>query len=316
MNKLGVAIKLANLTKQFGDITALDNVSFEVDEGEVFGYLGPNGAGKSTTIRLLSTLLTPTKGTASILGLDIHDEPEEIRRRIGVLPEEAAHTHYKSISVYENLKFFARLYGLSNEEADDRIGYLLDFLELTEHEDDTVETLSTGNRQKLALARALIHKPEVVFLDEPTASLDPIMAKKVRNLILDLSEKEHLTFFISSHNLPEVQRICSSIAILNKGHILKMGKIDEIKMSLTSMIRYSIRLQNKASDFINTLKKFDFVENPQIVHGVIILDIRNPDDNNPILIDALVKKGAKIIEVREEEISLEDLYIKTLEGVA
>jgi len=314
VKKLGIAIKVENLTKQFETTLALDHISFEVDEGEVFGYLGPNGAGKSTTIRLLSTLLTPTDGTASILGIDIHDEPGEIRRIIGVLPEEAAHTHYGTISVYENLKFFGKLYGLSNEEADDRIGYLLEFLDLTEYEDSRVETLSTGNRQKLAIARALIHKPKVLFLDEPTASLDPIMARKVRNLILDLSEKENLTFFISSHNLPEIQRICSSIGILNKGRILKLGKINDIKESLNAMIQYSIRIQNDPSQFIAVLDSLDFVENPRVVHGTLVVDVKNPDENNPLLVDALVSSGAKIIELREEEITLEDLYIKTLEG--
>jgi ABC-2 type transport system ATP-binding protein len=214
---------ISRLTKNFDDLTAVDHIELNVPKGSIYGLLGPNGAGKSTTIRLLCTLLRPDDGTATVSGFDVIESPVSVREITGVLPEEGNHTLYQALSVYDNLDYFARLYDVPEDEIPARIEELLTFMELWERKDDPAGELSTGNRQRLALCRALLHKPKVLLLDEPTATLDPVAAKKVRELILSLSEKYGQTFFINSHNLTEVQRICDRIAIIDEGKILLSG---------------------------------------------------------------------------------------------
>jgi len=194
-------VVISHLTKKFGELIAVNDMNLEVPEGSIFGLLGPNGAGKSTTTRILSTLLKPTAGTAVVAGYDIHKEPVKIREITGVLPEEANHTVYEGMTAYENLEYFAKLYGVAEEGIKPAIQELLEFMDLWDRRDDLAGELSTGNRQRLALCRALLHKPTVLLLDEPTAALDPIASKRVRELLLSLSEKYKQTFFINSHNL-------------------------------------------------------------------------------------------------------------------
>ncbi|MBS3796064.1 MAG: ABC transporter ATP-binding protein [Candidatus Thorarchaeota archaeon] len=213
-------IETHNLTKQFGKLVAVDGINIEIPKGSVFGLLGPNGAGKSTTVRLLCTLLKPDLGSASVCGYDVVSEPIRVREITGVLPEEGNHTHYETLSAYDNLLYFARLYGLEENRAKERIKELLQFMELWERRNDSAGKLSTGNRQRLALCRALVHEPKVLLLDEPTSALDPVAARRVRKLILDLSAEFGQTFLINSHNLAEVDRICDHIAIIDEGKIL------------------------------------------------------------------------------------------------
>ena len=216
MNTLDEVV-ISELTKKFDDLTAVDHIALSVPQGTIFGLLGPNGAGKSTTIRLLCTLLKPGEGSAMVSGFDVVQSPVDVRRVTGVLPEEGNHTLYQTLSAYENLEYFAKLYDVPEDEIPARIEELLTFMDLWDRKDDPAGELSTGNRQRLALCRALLHNPKVVLLDEPTAALDPVAAKRVRELILNLSEKYHQTFFINSHNLAEVQRICDKIAIIDEG---------------------------------------------------------------------------------------------------
>jgi len=193
-------VTISGLTKNFGDLVAVDHMELSIPAGTIFGLLGPNGAGKSTTTRLLSTLLKPTEGTASVGGFDIIADPVRVREITGVLPEEGNHTLYPSLSAFENLQYFARLYEVPEGEIPERIKELLTFMDLWERRDDKAGELSTGNRQRLALCRAILHKPKVLLLDEPTSALDPIAAKRVRELILSLAERYKQTFFLNSHN--------------------------------------------------------------------------------------------------------------------
>ena len=172
-------VTISGLTKNFGDLVAVDHMDLNIPEGTIFGLLGPNGAGKSTTTRLLSTLLRPTEGTAMVGGFDIIEEPVHVREITGVLPEESNHTIYGTLTAYENLQYFARLYDVPEEEIDERIEELLTFMALWDRKDDKAGELSTGNRQRLALCRAILHRPRVLLLDEPTSALDPIAAKRV-----------------------------------------------------------------------------------------------------------------------------------------
>ena len=302
------------LTKRFDDLTAVDHIDLNVPEGSIYGLLGPNGAGKSTTLRLLCTLLRPDEGTASVGGFDIIESPVKIREITGVLPEEGNHTLYQTLSSYENLEYFGKLYDIPEDEIPSRIEELLSFMGLWERKDDPAGELSTGNRQRLALCRALLHRPKVLLLDEPTSALDPIAAKRVRDLILSLAEKHKQTFFINSHNLAEVQRICDSIAIIDEGKILLSGNTKELRSRLQASQSYRIRVANDLEGALLVAKSMDFVKSVDKEADSIMVTIEDPDNNNSSLMQSLLSKGIKIIEFAEEEATLEDLYLDVIKG--
>lgn len=307
---------VSGLTKRFDDLTAVNHIDLNVPEGSIYGLLGPNGAGKSTTIRLLCTLLRPDEGTASVGGFDIIESPVKVREITGVLPEEGNHTLYQTLSAYENLEYFGKLYGIPEDEIPPRIEELLSFMGLWERKDDPAGDLSTGNRQRLALCRALLHRPKVLLLDEPTSALDPVAAKKVRELILSLAEKYKQTFFINSHNLAEVQRICDRIAIIDEGKILLSGDTQELRSRLQASQNYKIRVANDLEGALLVAKSMNFVKSVEKEVDSIIVTIEDPDSSNSVLMQSLLSKGIKIIEFAEEEATLEDLYLDVIKGGA
>ncbi|MHA2140582.1 MAG: ABC transporter ATP-binding protein [Candidatus Thorarchaeota archaeon] len=307
-------VKIEGLTKNFGEIMAVDHMNLSVTEGSIFGLLGPNGAGKSTTVRLLCTLLKPVEGTAQVGGYDILNSPVDVRSITGIMPEESNDTLYPGMTAYENLQYFARLYGVAEEVIHDRIHELLEFMELWERRDDKAGELSTGNRQRLALCRAILHNPKVLLLDEPTAALDPVAAKRVRELILSLSRKYKQTFFINSHNLAEVQRICDSIAIIDEGKIILSGKTDELRDTLQSKQEFRIRVVGDLSAAESVVKSQDFVESVTVEVDSLLAAIKDPVENNSSLMRALLDAGIKLVEFAEEEVTLEDLYLDAIMG--
>jgi len=222
-------IEVKNLIKEFNGVTALDGISLQVNEGEVFAYLGPNGAGKTTTVNILATLLKPTTGKATVAGYDVTKDDMEIRRLIGYLPEDFG--LYPSLTVYENLNFAAGLYRINKNERKDKIGELLEFFDLGEKKDVLAYTLSKGMKQKVGIARAMINNPEILFLDEPTSGLDPGMAREVLKMILRLKEGGK-TILMATHLLARAEQVCDSIALIDKGKILCAGKISDIKTKL------------------------------------------------------------------------------------
>ena len=222
-------IEVENLTKQYNDFTAVKNVNFKVTKGEIFGYLGQNGAGKTTTINLLVTLLSPNEGKIFIQGLDVAVHAKKIRQLIGYLPDNLG--LYPTLSVYQNLDFLAILYHISKKERINRIKELLKFFKLEEKQDVKFRDLSRGMKQKLGLAKALIHDPDILFLDEPTSNLDPIATKEVLELLLNL-KSQGKTIFITTHLLHQAEKICDSIALLDKGEIIIAGPISTIKQQL------------------------------------------------------------------------------------
>jgi ABC-2 type transport system ATP-binding protein len=220
------SILVSGLTKQFGDLTAVDAIDLQVREGEFFGFLGPNGAGKSTTIKMLCGLLRPTAGSMSIAGYDVLGQPLEVKRRIGVLPEEVA--LYERLTGAEFLVFAARMHGLSADEAARRADELLDLLELTEARDKLIVDYSLGMKKKTAFAAALIHRPQVMFLDEPFGGIDPISVRAIRSVLRELTE-HGTTIFFTSHVMEIVERLCSRIAIINRGKIVGEGTMAELR---------------------------------------------------------------------------------------
>jgi ABC-2 type transport system ATP-binding protein len=309
-------VLITGLTKNFDNLTAVNHVDLNVPEGSIYGLLGPNGAGKSTTIRLLSTLLKPNDGSATVGGFDVVQSPVEVRRITGILPEEGSHTLYQTLTAYENLEYFAKLYDVPEDEISGRIEELLTFMDLWHRKDDPAGELSTGNRQRLALCRALLHNPKVVLLDEPTAALDPVAAKRVRELILSLSEKYKQTFFINSHNLSEVQRICDRIAIIDEGKILLSGATKELRARLHATQNFRIRVVDNLEKAVSIAESMDFVTSVQKETDSIIVTIDDPIGNNSTLMESLLSQGIRLVEFAEEEATLEDLYLDVIKGGA
>lgn len=309
------AIEIRDLTKRFGEITAVDTVTVDVRQGEVFGFLGPNAAGKSTTVKLAATLLTPDEGTVIVDGHDVLEEGPEVRASIGLLPEDGADTHYDRLTAAQNLEYYGRLYGVPREKLDARIDELLEFLELTERRDQSPGLFSTGLKQKLSLARALIHDPPVVFLDEPTSSLDPIMSKKVREFIDKMSEAQSKTFFMCTHLLSEAETICDRVAFISHGRLVELGRPQDLRRKFWIERTFEIQLAGKETKkgqavvHSTGLAKAVRLENSQVVFVT-----EDADRANPKIVKALVEADLGIVELRERIPSLEDVYFKVIGG--
>jgi ABC-2 type transport system ATP-binding protein len=303
-------IDAVGLTKKFGDKTAVDGVTFHVNDGEVFGFLGPNGAGKTTTIRMLSCLISKTSGEARIGDFEIGKKEDQvrIRRMIGILPENAG--LYDSLSAYENLDFYARLYKMPEIQRKESIERFLRMLDLWEKKDLTSGTFSKGMKQKLAIARALIHDPQVLFLDEPTANLDPEASKTVRDFILEL-KKEKKTIFINTHNLDEAQRICDRIGILNT-KLMAIGAPETLTESLRKR-RISVKLVQVNAAIIAALTRLGYQGVTTEGNGLII-EVNDPEKENPGIVEAIIKAGGQVLFVNDMRATLEDVYLKLVRG--
>jgi sodium transport system ATP-binding protein len=219
-------IRCEGLTKKFGKFTAVDQVSFEVANSEAFGLLGPNGAGKTTTMRLLSTVLKPTSGSASVAGYDLLRDPQKVRASIGVLPEEAG--LYDRLTPREHLLYYGRLHGMAEDSLAKRADELLETMELAERANTKVGDFSKGMKQKVALLRAFIHDPPVLMLDEPTAGLDVMSARSIHAFV-ERFRKEGKAIMISTHNMTEAQKLCGRIAIIDHGRIVAIGTVEELE---------------------------------------------------------------------------------------
>lgn len=298
-------INTNGLARRFGDVTAVEDLHLEVEKGEVFGFLGPNGAGKTTTIRMLTALIAPTSGEATVAGLRIGRENREIRQHVGVLTETPG--LYKRLSAIDNLLFFAKLYGVS--EPQKQAERYLRLFELWDRRDDLAGTFSKGMRQKLAIARAMLHEPQILFLDEPTAGLDPEAAKVVRNLIETLRTRER-TIFLCTHNLDEADRLCDRVALFNT-RLVAIGRPQELKERLYGR-RTVIHLVNPAPGIEESVD-LPFVKKIERVDNTLVVSLSNPEEENPLLVSQLVELGAKIQYVNELRVSLEDLYLDLME---
>ncbi len=299
-------IETENLTRKFRELTAVDNLTFKVNQGEIFGFLGPNGAGKTTTVRMLCCLISKTSGTARIGNYEI-GQPEDalrIRKIIGLVPDNVG--LYESLTAYENLEYYGTLYRLSDSQKKESIEYFLKLLGLWEKRNVLSGAFSKGMKQKLAIARALIHNPEIIFMDEPTANLDPESAKTVREFILEL-KKEKKTIFLNTHNLYEAQRVCDRIGILNT-KLMAVGTPQELERSIHGR-KTVIQLRQVNEAILDSLKKLQ-VKNMTIEGNQLTVDVENPEEENPEMISAIVAEGGRIETVTVTSSSLEDAYLK------
>ncbi len=307
------SIEMADLTKRFEKITAVDDVSLDVRRGEVFGFLGPNAAGKSTTVKIAATLLAPSKGSIVIEGHDVQTESVEVRGIIGLLPEDGASTHYDRLSAYKNLHYFGRLYDIPEETLDDRIEQLLEFLELTDRRDDSPATFSTGLKQKLSLARSMIHDPNVIFLDEPTSSLDPIMSKRVRQFIDEQAESGRQTFFLCTHLLSEVETLCDRVGFISKGQLVEVGRPKDLRRKFWTIRTFELRLaDSELAKSVEIITSTGLVKSARVEEKKVLFEIEDAESKNPQILRALVESGHKVIELRERIPDLDAIYHKVI----
>jgi len=304
-------IKADGLTKAFGSHIAVDHLSFAVEEGEVFGLLGPNGAGKTTTIRMLSCLIAPSEGGATVASYNIAENPLEVRQTVGILTENPS--LYERLSAQENMDFFAEAYNLLEpEKKASRIRELLEFFDLWERRNDKVATFSKGMKQKLAIARALVHKPPILFLDEPTAGLDPESAKEVRDLMEMLSRREKHTILLCTHRLEDAERLCNRVMIINKGRSIVVGTPNELQNLIAGKPTVRINLQNLDSKIVETTKRLHHVARVDVDESASSLTLVLDDVRlgTPEVVKSIVNAGGLVLAVYVVRPSLEEAYLQ------
>jgi ABC-2 type transport system ATP-binding protein len=303
-------IDAENLTKKFDEITAVDNLTLHIGEGEVFGFLGPNGAGKTTTVRMLAGLISKTSGTARIGEYDIGNsaDMQKIRGMIGLLPENVG--LYESLSAYQNLDYYGRFYKISKGQRQERIEYFLKMLGLWDKRDLSAGKFSKGMKQKLAIARALIHEPQILFLDEPTANLDPEAAKTVRDFILEL-KKENRTIFLNTHLLSEAERLCDKVGII-KTKLLAVDTPENLTQSLSGT-KTVIQLETVNDKIIMAVEKLKPGE-VEVSDNKFVINVTDPELENPDILKAIETVGGRVQLVNEVTSTLEDVYLKYVRG--
>jgi ABC-2 type transport system ATP-binding protein len=305
-------IEVNGLERVFGQNRAVDGMTFHVKQSEVFGLLGPNGAGKTTTVRLLNGILPPSGGTARVFGLNPSIDGQRVREQTGVLTETPA--LYERLSARENLDFFGTLAGIPVKKLSQRVLDILSFFGLQDRLDDKVETYSKGMKQRLALARALIHEPPLLFLDEPTSGLDPEAAQQVNELIAGLSQRSGQTIVLATHNLLEAQRLCDRVAIMNKGHILAMGSLKELTRKLWPVTWVDITFWEAPAETVTgSLKTQQGVM--QITGQGEALQVQvESKEVIPQIVQHLTGHGASILKVNPRDYTLEDIYFALQAG--
>jgi ABC-2 type transport system ATP-binding protein len=301
-------IHAENLTKRFGETLAVDGLSLDVAEGEVFGFLGPNGAGKTTTVRMLTSLIGPTSGSAKVGGFTLGKQDTNIRRIVGVLTETPG--MYDNLSAEYNLRIFAELYEV--KDVPGQIEKYLKMLGLWERRLDSAGTFSKGMKQKLAIARALLHEPRILFLDEPTAGLDPEGAHLIREFIAEL-KKEGRTIFLCTHNLEEADHLCDRVGVF-KTRLLVVDTPTKLRASVFGRkVIFHLRAANES--IAEEIRKLPFIREVRIIDNKLVVTLDEPETRNPEVVRSLVKAGADIQFVGELRHSLEDVYLQLVKSV-
>jgi len=304
-----IAICTENLTRDFDTVRAVDSLSLEVPQGTVFGFLGPNGSGKTTTIRLLLGLLKPTSGRAEVLGFDTRTQADSIRERTGALLEHNG--LYERLSAEDNLEFYGRIYRLPKAERQARIKELLTDLELWERRSELVKGWSKGMKQKLAVARALLHSPPMIFLDEPTAGLDPIAAAALREDLASLGTREGVTVFLTTHNLAEAEKLCGLVGVIRQGKLIAVGHPDELRAQVGGP-QVEIVGRGFSENVLALLKTRSEVSSAKRQNGHLSIHLRAETDIAP-LVNLMVSAGVEVEEVRKGTASLEEAFLTMME---
>jgi ABC-2 type transport system ATP-binding protein len=309
-------ITVTDLTKRYARHTAVDHVSFEVQKGQIVGFLGPNGAGKTTTMRVLTCFMPPTAGTATVAGFDVLEQPFEVKKRIGYLPETPP--LYPEMRTSEYLKFVGKLKGLSGSELDKRIDYVLERCSVADVKDKLLGKLSKGYRQRVGLAQAIIHNPDVLILDEPTSGLDPKQINETRDLIKSLAG-DH-TIILSTHILPEVEQTCQSVLIINKGRLVAKDTVDNLQNRARGAEQLFVEIAGRGDDVDSAIIQQRLERVPGVTHIVFkekqqnrsIFEIESHKDNfvRGELARAVVESGWDLNELRPAAVSLEEIFLQ------
>jgi ABC-2 type transport system ATP-binding protein len=302
-------IRTEELTRDFKSVRAVDGLSIEVLRGTVFGFLGPNGSGKTTTIRMLLGLLEPTGGRAEVFGLDTRSGGDQIRRRSGALLEH--HGLYERFNAEDNLDFYARIWRMGRDTRRARVREMLEKLGLWERRREPVANWSRGMKQKLAVARALLHRPELIFLDEPTAGLDPVAAAALRDDLGALAEREGATVFLTTHNLTEAEKLCALVAVIRGGKLVAVGSPDQLR-SRSGSQRAEVTGRGFEGAALSAVRALPIVTAANVVNGRLTVDLAVNADVAPV-VAALVSAGASVEEVRKGAASLEDIFLTLME---
>ena len=303
------AIQTTQLTRSFGTLKAVDRLTMEVPRGTVFGFLGPNGSGKTTTIRLLLGLLDADEGQVQVLGYDTRKQADEVRARCGALLEH--HGLYERMSAADNLDYYGRIWHMSNAEREARIRELLEPVGLYDRRKEPIGRWSRGMKQKLAVARTLMHHPELVFLDEPTAGLDPVASAALREDLETLAEQEGVTIFLTTHNLTEAEKLCNQVGVINHGQLLALGSPSDLRAKMAAPRLY-VTGQGFSSQVLDNLRGNTLVSRIQQRNGQVVMDLNDMTRSHEI-VSQLVGAGVQIDEVRKEKADLEDVFLRLIE---
>jgi ABC-2 type transport system ATP-binding protein len=302
-------IRTEQLSRSFGSVQAVNELSLEVPAGIVFGFLGPNGAGKTTTIQLLLGLLEPSGGRASVLGFDTRTQADQIRERTGTLLEFSG--LYERLSAEDNLDFYGRIYQMSASERRARIKELLTHLDLWDRRGERVGTWSRGMKQQLAVARALLHRPQLVFLDEPVAGLDPIAASRLNNDLASLVKHEGVTVFLNTHNMADAQKLADLVGVIRQGKLLALGNPDELRLKQGGP-QAEIYGHGFTTQMLGALKQQPGVVHAEQNNSHLIITLRDGSDVGP-LVHVIVQQGGVVEEVRRGNADLEDVFLALME---
>jgi len=304
-----IAIQTDQLSRSFGTLRAVDRLTIEVPRGSVFGFLGPNGSGKTTTIRLLLGLLDPDQGSSQVMGFDSRTQGGEVRVRCGALLEH--HGLYERLSAADNLDYYGRIWHMSNADREKRIRELLEPLDLYDRRREPIGRWSRGMKQKLAVARTLMHRPELIFLDEPTAGLDPVASAALREDLALLVAREGITIFLTTHNLGEAEKLCTKVGVINHGQLLASGSPSELRLRISAPRLY-VSGQGISSQIAEEVKNNPLVNKMQQQNGRLVLDLNDLSRSHEI-VTQLVKAGVLIDEIVKEKVGLEDVFLQLVE---
>ena len=302
------AIEVKELTRNYGGLLAVDHVSFKVNSGEIFGLLGPNGAGKTTTIRMICGMLRPTSGTAVVAGFDVSQKPQEVKRRIGLVPDVS--NLFGELSARVNLEFMGKLYGLDKKTRRQRIDQVLELFHLKERQNDPVKYYSKGMHRRLTIAAALIHQPEILVMDEPTSGLDAQAARLVREIVIDVN-KEGRTILLTTHQIDEADRLTPRVGIIDHGRLITLNTVEQIKCSAEGLRALEIRILNEVDQqrWIPIIGGAEGVDNVFLAEGKIRILSKDLSQIIPTVVNLVDKHGGKIENVSVAQPTLEDAYI-------
>src|SRR5438094_10006577 len=300
-------IEVQNITKKFGDFTAVDGVSFSVGHGEIFALLGPNGAGKSTLIRILTTLIHPTSGTARINGHDVMKEPDAVRHLIGVIPQ--AMTSDLELSVEENLIIYAKLYGVPREKRRRLMAELLEAVELTQWADKPVKNLSGGMRRRVEIARGLVHEPKIFFLDEPTTGLDPVSRVAVWDMLRKIKSQRDLTVLLTTHYMDEADKLCDRIAIVDHGELKALDSPIRLKMSIPGRNTLEVSFSSVPPGWVEELRRLPFVESVTGEDRIFRINSQNGPATTMALMETATRAGNPVQSLSIQSTTLDDVFV-------